>query len=132
MKTKTKTKILPFLLLAVTAATMVFSTGAASASAEENCEHDYTATVYEATCTEQGYTEYTCSICGDSYTDDFTEATGHTFSSVTVGPTCTTKGFTTYVCTVCGYQYTDNYVDATGHNYSEVVVDPTCTVSGYT
>ena len=35
--------------------------------------HSYTATVTPPTCTEQGYTTYTCA-CGDSYRDNYTEA----------------------------------------------------------
>ena len=39
-------------------------------------EHSYTAVVTEPTCTEGGYTTYTCE-CGDSYVADETEALGH-------------------------------------------------------
>ena len=39
-------------------------------------EHSYTAVVTEPTCTEGGYTTYTCE-CGDSYVDDYTDALGH-------------------------------------------------------
>ena len=39
------------------------------------------------TCTEPGYTTYTCSVCGDSYVADETPAE-HSYE----------KGF----CTVCG------------------------------
>ena len=38
--------------------------------------HSYTTDVTNPTCTEQGYTTYTCS-CGDSYVDDYVNATGH-------------------------------------------------------
>ena len=38
--------------------------------------HSYTAAVTAPTCTEAGYTTYTCS-CGDSYTADNTAALGH-------------------------------------------------------
>ena len=41
-------------------------------------EHSYTAVVTEPTCTEGGYTTYTCE-CGDSYVDDYTDALGHDF-----------------------------------------------------
>ena len=37
----------------------------------------YVAVVTEPTCTEGGYTTYTCSGCGDSYTDNSTAALGH-------------------------------------------------------
>ena len=39
------------------------------------------------TCTEQGYTTYTCA-CGDSYVADYVDATGHTYKNG--------------ICTVCG------------------------------
>jgi len=38
----------------------------------------YTAVVTEPTCTEKGYTTYTCR-CGDSYVDDYVDALGHDF-----------------------------------------------------
>ena len=41
-----------------------------------NHEHTYTSVVTDPTCTEVGYTTYTCS-CGDSYKDNETEALGH-------------------------------------------------------
>ena len=34
--------------------------------------------VTDPTCTEQGYTTYTCA-CGDSYVDNYVEATGHVY-----------------------------------------------------
>ena len=36
-------------------------------------EHDYTAQVVKPTYTSDGFTEYTCSSCGDSYIDNYTE-----------------------------------------------------------
>ena len=36
----------------------------------QNCtEHAYTASVTDPTCTEEGYTTFTCSLCGHSYVD---------------------------------------------------------------
>ena len=43
-----------------------------------NHQHSYTAVVISPTCTEQGYTTYTCE-CGDSYKSDYTESTGHRY-----------------------------------------------------
>ena len=43
---------------------------------EESHEHSFTVVVTEPTCTEQGYTTYTCE-CGDSYVDDYTDALNH-------------------------------------------------------
>ena len=39
-------------------------------------EHDYNAKVYAPTCTDEGYTTYTC-VCGDSYVDNYINAKGH-------------------------------------------------------
>ena len=41
-------------------------------------DHDYEAVVSEPTCTEDGYTTYTCSGCGASYTEVIA-ATGHSY-----------------------------------------------------
>jgi hypothetical protein len=43
-------------------------------------DHDYEAEVTEPTCTEGGYTTYTCA-CGDSYVGDYVDATGHAWSN---------------------------------------------------
>ena len=51
------------------------------------CEHTYEPSVTAPTCTEQGYTTYTCE-CGDSYVADYVDATGHTYKNG--------------ICTVCG------------------------------
>lgn len=43
--------------------------------------HTYTAVVTAPTCTEKGYTTYTCSVCGDTYRTNELNATGHNFGS---------------------------------------------------
>jgi len=43
-------------------------------------DHSYTAVITSPTCTEEGYTTYTC-LCGDSYVGDRVDALGHTYSS---------------------------------------------------
>ena len=103
------------------------------AAIDGSCEHDYEATqTFAATCTEQGYTVYTCANCGDSYTDNFVAAKGHTFQDIIVPATCTHKGYVTHFCTTCGYEYSDTFVDETGHTYTDEVTAPTCTEQGYT
>ena len=136
--------------------------------------HDYKATVTAPTCTQAGYTTYTCS-CGDSYKSDYKDALGHDYKngtctrcgakdpgatpphthdykSVVTKPTCTEQGYTTYTCSICGDSYKGDYKDARGHlfvlgkclrcgeqdpdshthEYTETVVAPTCTTRGYT
>ena len=97
------------------------------------CEHSYEAVqAITATCTDQGYTVYTCANCGDSYTDNFVAASGHAFQDITVPATCTHKGYVTHFCTVCGYEYSDTFVDEKGHSYLDEVIAPTCAEQGYT
>ena len=68
------------------------------------CEHVYVPAVTEPTCTEGGYTTYTCSLCGDSYTADETAPLGHTPEDVAEVPAEPGKPGTTagVVCSVCG------------------------------
>lgn len=62
--------------LMLTALTSVFVGTGATAYAAEVCTHEYDEHIIEATCTEMGYTEYVCSLCGESYKDNYTEAKG--------------------------------------------------------
>lgn len=70
----------------------------------ETCENpEYTATVTPPTCTERGFTTYTCKQCGYTYTGDVT-APAHTSGEwVTVKePTTTEAGLKQLACSVCG------------------------------
>jgi len=71
---------------------------------EERHTHTYTSTVTYPTCTEQGYTTYTCTLCGHSYDDNFVPANGHAWDDgvVTKDPTTTETGIKTYTCGSCG------------------------------
>ncbi len=85
--------------------------------------HAFTSVTVAPTCTEQGYTEYTCTTCPSgthTYRDSYVDALGHTMTDVVTLPTCTTRGYTTHTCT-CGYSVIDNYVAATGHSYVTTV-----------
>ena len=93
-----------------------------------NATHSYEAVVTAPTCTEKGFTTYTCH-CGDTYTADEVAALGHKYETVVTAPTCTEKGFTTYTCH-CGDTYTADEVAALGHKYETVTVDATCTMDG--
>ena len=43
--------------------------------------HSYETVVTAPTCTEDGYSTHTCSVCGDSYMDSEVEALGHSFTN---------------------------------------------------
>lgn len=118
--------------------------------------HEYKMEVTEPTCTEGGYTTYTCA-CGDSYKTEETPAKGHTSDGntdctqetkctecgavlkkagehtwdagkLTKEPTCKEKGIRTYTCTVegCGATKTEE-IATVDHKYGE---DDVCTVCG--
>lgn len=82
--------------------------------------HDYKAVVTEPTCTEQGYTTYTCTKCNDSYVDNYTNALGHDFGEwkLTTPATCTESGVETRYCTRCDVTQTRD-VDKSAHVFDE-------------
>lgn len=98
---------------------------------EPNHIHKYTSKITNPSCTESGYTTYTCS-CSDTYTADQTNATGHNYSKKVTAPSCTDKGYTTYTCSVCGDSYTGNKTNAAGHSWGswKVTKEPTTTAEG--
>lgn len=82
--------------------------------------HEYKAIVTEPTCTEQGYTTYTCTKCNDSYVDNYTNALGHDFGEwkLTTPATCTEIGVETRYCTRCDVTQTRD-VDKSAHVFGE-------------
>ena len=97
---------------------------------EASHEHSYEKTAESApTCTEDGSITYTCTECGDSYTETV-PATGHSYTSAVTAPTCTKNGYTTYTCTVCGDSYVGDTVAALNHDYKMTMVAATCTKDG--
>ncbi len=98
--------------------------------ATRTVEHRYTSAVIPSTCEEGGYTIYTCTVCGDSYTDAKTPALGHMYDTEVVPPTCEENGYTVYVCSLCGQRFTIN-IPAVGHDYKTTVVEPRCDAEGY-
>lgn len=99
--------------------------------------HDYSIIeVTGPTCTEQGYTTYTCTVCGESYKDNYIDATSHAEETVAaVEATCTTAGKTEgTVCSVCGeVLIAQEEIPALGHKTALCnAVEPTCTEAGYT
>ena len=71
-------------------------------------EHSYTAVVTPPTCTEEGYTTYTCT-CGDSFVGDYVPATGHKWGTWSYNGDAEynsssdyKNGTQTRKCTVCG------------------------------
>ncbi len=97
--------------------------------------HKYVGFTTDPTCTEDGYTTYTCSVCGDSYVADEVAALGHEWDDGVIDPTptCTDKGVKTYTCEVCGETKTEE-ISANGHTAGEAVTEnnvaPDCVKDG--
>ena len=97
------------------------------------CEdHTYDSVVTDPTCTEQGYTTHTCSVCGDSFVDTYVDALGHAFGEwvVATPATCTEDGLMERVCT-CGEKEVE-IIPAEMHAFGEWIIDSnaTCTQDG--
>ena len=64
-------------------------------------EHYFVSTKVEPTCTEDGYTAFTCTRCYFSYQENIVPATGHSFKTSADG--------TSKTCTACEYTETLPY-----------------------
>ena len=100
---------------------------------ESVVSHHYVLTdTVDRTCTTDGMQTYTCSGCGDSYTNIDT-APGHKYAIAVTAPDCENGGYTTHTCSVCGYSCVDNHVPALGHTpgaAADCENAQTCTVCG--
>lgn len=67
-------------------------------------QHNYTSAVTNPTCSQQGFTTYTCS-CGDSYTDDYVNSLAHSYSA-------------DHICVDCGQKDPDSQEDTTNSSTS--------------
>ena len=109
--------------------------------------HNYGSVVTAPTCTEPGYTTYTCSVCGDSYTGDNVPASGHNWGEWTevspeVPATEESTGTTAVEQRVCANDPTHvetrggevipvlEHTHVPGAAADENVVEATCTTDG--
>lgn len=95
--------------------------------------HTYESTVTTApTCGAEGEMTYTCSACGDTYTESIPATENHRYASkVTIYPTCGDPGLMTYTCSGCGHRYTE-FIVATGFHVYDHACDTDCNVCGET
>ena len=73
--------------------------------------------VKEATCTEGGYTTYTCTKCNEEKVENLVATLGHNYVATETAPTCTVDGYFTHVCSRCGDNHTTEGLKATGHSF---------------
>ncbi|MCD8344533.1 MAG: hypothetical protein LUC38_01020 [Oscillospiraceae bacterium] len=86
----------------------------------------------EATCTEDGVKTYTCSVCGDSYTE-VVSATGHTFGTPEIVWASDNTATATVACRSCGaVQNLEVTVTSTTDSYGNTIYTATVTYNGQT
>lgn len=79
--------------------------------------HKHEGRVTAPSCTEKGYTTYTCSVCGDTYTANEKASLGHNMSEVVpiLAPSCENAGHNIIKCSRCEYSEVQQ-IEATGHS----------------
>ena len=99
--------------------------------------HSYETAVTAPNCTRQGFTNYTCTVCGHRYQDDYVPALGHELDPdawvQTLAPTCSRFGKEDNYCIRCRARSRRN-VDMLPHTFGEewtVVKEETCTEDGF-
>lgn len=97
-------------------------------------DHEYQTAVTRPTCTEAGYTTYTCA-CGHSYTADNEPALGHDLGSwkIVKDAGCIENGSKIRYCTRNGCSYSETgTIPAVGSHTFTNDKDPTCNVCEFT
>lgn len=85
-------------------------------------DHNYVSEVTTpASCTESGQRTFTCTICGDQYTEELAPL-GHAYGQwvVILAPSCTETGVSRKVCDRCG-DIQEQVLPALGHQFSNGV-----------
>lgn len=121
---------------------VVLAAGCFAVACDEEHTHDYQAEVTAPTCTEQGYTTYTCPEDGESYVGNYVPALGHAPADAVreneTAATCVSEGSYDSVvyCSRCGEELSRGKVtiDATGHSPAAAVreneIAATCVLAG--
>ena len=77
------------------------------------CDHEYDEGVVttEPTCVDTGVKTFTCTKCGDTYTEEIPLGEHKYVATITKEPTSEELGERTYTCSVCGDSYTETMHD---------------------
>ena len=73
-------------------------------------EHDYELLQENPTCTEDGFSVFTCSICGDTHDGETVNALGHNYVMTDVRPTSENEGYFEFQCSRCDDSYRDYFI----------------------
>lgn len=99
--------LVPMLCFALCACGESADTQPSQSESDMPHEHNYTSIVTPPTCTEKGYTTYTCA-CGKSYTADQVDIADHDYQETArVDATVEDDGSVTHTCSFCGDSYCD-------------------------
>lgn len=92
-------------------------------------DHQYDVVVTPPTCTEVGYSTYSCKYCDVVVVDDYV-LPQHTFGEWQnyAAPDCLNNGMDIRVCASCGYE--EARILDPQHVFTVVVTDPKCTEDG--
>ena len=112
--------------LASTGSMISSSIDSSSSSETSTHQHIYTSKETLPTCTTQGYTTYSC-VCGDSYIDDYVDATGE--HSYVNGECIQCEGAEPAFKIVDGYVYFGEYPQTL--KASDVTISETKNTKGY-
>ena len=100
-------------------------------------QHTFSKNVIKPTCTNEGYTEYECTACGEHFTDDFKNPLGHSTKNVVTKATLSKDGKISKVCSRCGKTVSTSAVSRpntfklanTAYQYTGKAITPAVTVT---
>ena len=96
-------------------------------------EHTYVSEIIEPSCTDNGYTLYSCSLCDDNYLENIISATGHIYKESRKDAPCNQWQTNVYTCSACQHCYSENVdIKGTIHSYFATVTYPSRENGGYT
>ena len=87
-----------------------------------SCDHQFTSTIEESTCSKNGFELFTCELCG-YHKKEVLPTIPHEYESKQIEATCDTDGGTLNICKVCGYQNLTDVIAKLGHDYTEWKVE---------
>lgn len=101
------------------------------------CIHVYSSIIIAPTCTTVGYTQHSCSVCGNTYTSDYTPVIDHTIIIIPGYPATDAKpGLSDgRKCEVCGTIIQEQVEIPIAHSHNaayktENRIEATCTAAG--